>query len=339
MGFFPVNIQCATVDKACHFSPSWLWILWSLTVASLIGGTTIADLTHVPKNWNLGIPIEQKVIGPVITVIECLNNITAIVFILLNTVQCKTMATAMNLIAEFLKDPGEHSKRSMTENDEKALRTTAVKQISLLVILWLLQQSVVIYFLNKHWETVENVPIFLLKATVANLSSVVFLINVFQFGMVTKLLRLMIINVKSQLQVLIDMALSRTDNNWDIGRPVLFQVVKSASITNTRPSEPKKVVKVCDAIAEVRRVYGKVVRCQHQFNHSVNPQLAIVTALVLVSVVLSCYLMFQYIQSHNEEVLFLFSSGQLYMNIITAIYLIYLSDTLYKMVSFNLKVN
>lgn len=329
LGFSPVSAECAQIDRPCHFAPSWRWILVSVTIALLIFGTMMAD-TNLPQNLNLGVSLERGAIGTVITTIECLSHITSIVLIGLNTIQSRTMANAMNSIASFLKDPGEHSKRAITEDDERELNVIARRQIMYLVGVLLLQNSVVVYFLHKHWATLPNAEFTIVKAIIASISNAVFLVNGFQFGVATKLLRLMILNVKSQLQVLIEMALSRTDHNWDVRQPVLFQVIRSA--VPVPGAEQKKVVKICDAIAEVRRVYEKVVKCQHQFNHSVNPQLAIVTALIMLSFVLSCYLIFQYIITQNEEILFVLTTGRLFMNILTALYMIHLADTLYKMV-------
>lgn len=334
LGFSPVSATCADNEKPCLFAPSWTWILVSTSMVALIFGTMIKDL-NMPQNLNLGVNLESGAIGTVITTIECLNHITSIVLIVLNTVQSKTMSNALNSIASFLQNPGEHSKRSITEQDEQTLFTVATRQILYLVLVLIVQNTVVAYFLQKHWATIPNTQFIVLKAIVASISTAVFLVNGFQFSVVTKLLRLMIINVKSQLQVLIEMALARTDTNWDVRRPVQFKLVASAGggPTEANATVPeKKVIKICDAIAVVRRVYGNVVKCQHQFNHSVNPQLAIVTALIMVSVVLSCYLLFQYAMTQNEEILFLLCSGRLYLNIFTALYMIHLSDTLFKMV-------
>lgn len=331
LGFSPVAVKCATATSPCNFAPSWLWIFVSFSVVCLISGTMIADI-NMPQNLNLGIAVSNSAIGTVITTIECLNHLTSIVLLVLNTLQSRTMANAMNSIAMFLKDPGEHSKRSITEKDEHALYSVANRQILSLVFVLLLQNSVVGYFLNKHWATIPNTEFIVLKAVVASISTAVFLTNGFQFGVVTKLLGLMILNVKNQLQTLIEQAVARTDHHWDVRRPVMYQVVKSAAAAGSQVGPEKKVVKICDAIAEVRRVYGKVVKCQHQFNHSVNPQLAIVTTLIMVSVVLSCYLIFQYMITNNEEILFLLTTGRLFMNIFTALYMIHLADTLFKMV-------
>lgn len=330
LGFSPVSATCSGNGKPCRFAPSCIWIIVSTAVAGLIFGTMIGDVNN-PHHLNLGLALEHSVIGTVITTIECLNHLTSIVLIVLNTLQSRTMASAMNSIADFLQNPGEHSQRSITEKDERDLLVVASRQILYMVIVLIVQNSVVAYFLHKHWATIPNTEFIVLKAVVASISTAVFLVNGFQFGVVTKLLGLMICNVKSQLQVLIEMALARTDSNWDVRRPVHLKLVAAAVPAPAGMAE-QKVVKICDAIAEVRRVYGKVVKCQHQFNHFVNPQLAVVTALIMVSVVLSCYLMFQYVLTRNEEILFLLISGRLYMNIFTALYMIHMADTLFKMV-------
>lgn len=287
----------------------------------------------MPENLNLGIALEQRAIGTVITTVECLGHLTSIVLIALNTLQSKTMANAMNLIADHLQNPGEHSKRSISEEDEKLLHVSARKQITSLFTILLLQNSVFGYFLYRHWATIPNIGFSVLKGVIASISNSVFIINSYQFGMVTQLLGLMILNVKAQLQVLMDMTLSRSERDWQ--RPGGHKLVKSAAPMQVETVQ--KTVKVCDAIAEVRRVYGKVVKCQTTFNHSVNPQLAIVTALIMVSLVLSCYLVFQYIMTRNEEILFLLCTGRLIMNMTTALFMIQFADKLFEKVNYEIE--
>lgn len=331
LGFAPLSTECASQGKPCSFSPSLLWILVSLGVAGLISGTMIATL-YDWENLNLGVPIEHAVIVQVINTIESLNYLMAVVLVVLNTLQSKTTANALNSIAIFLQNPGEHSQRSITEEEERAIFSVAIRQTIYLTVVLLLQNLVVIYFYVIHWATIPSHGFIILKGIMGSISNAVFLINGFQFGVVTRLLRLMIFNVKSQLQVLIEKAQSRSDSLRGTDRPNQRDLLPCEQRTSTGEGVPK----ICDSIAKVRRLYGSVVQCQHKFNQSVNPQLAIVTALIMVSIVLSSYLIFQYAMTGNKEILFLLSNGRLFTNIFTALYMIHLSDRLFKMVGGNL---
>lgn len=319
VGFSPITIKCAEPGQPCEFTPSRLYIFVGVLLAGLISGTMIATFNGNSQTLNLGIPQENLSTTKVITTVECLNHLTSMVLLVLNTLQSRTTARALNSIAKFLHSPGVHSKRSITVADERALFTVAMWQVLSLLAFLAVQTSVVVYFLSKHWSQIPNPEFIILKGVVAGLCNVICLINGFQFAIVTKLLRLMIINVRAQLQSLILKAQTRVSTN---------------AIANATNSNVKKLSesRICDEIAEVRRVYGRVVKCLHKFNHSVNPQLAIITALIMVSVVLSSYLIFQYALTHNEEILYLQVSGRLFSNIVTALYMIQLSQALLEMV-------
>lgn len=313
LGFSPLTIICAEPGQPCRFSPSRVYILIAILLAGAISATMIATLNDNSKTLNLGVTMEQSSTAKVIIAVECLNHLTSIVLLVLNTLQSRTTAMALNSIAKFLQNPGRHSQRSITVDDERALFTVAIRQIVFLLVFLFVQTSVVFFFLNKHWTHIPNPEFTILKGAVAGLCNLVCLINGFQFAIVAKLLRLMIVNVQTQLQSLIVKAQLRNPSN------------------TTNPFINDKI-RICDEIAEVRRVYGRVVKCLHKFNHSVNPQLAIITTLIMVSVVLSSFLIFQYVLTRNEEILYLQMSGRLFSNIVTTLYMIQLSQALLEMV-------
>lgn len=333
-GFSPIHSKCATRTEPCIFKPSLFWIGESILVTVIILVSIILILIE-PNKSNLSLDKgddDSQVIAKVITTIECINHITSIVLLVLNMSQCKVRTKALNSMTSFIHNTGSAENRGISIADQKSLYITGIKQIISLLVLVVAQNIVIFVCLSRNWDRIESVSFVIWKGVLASVSNAVFLVNGFEFSVITKLLKIMILIVHKQLKGIMQKTGARAMGDVEIKRLADNQIKYIVPYKKSKLIRYYSETKLCDRIGDIRRLYGTVVKSLHQYNYTVNPQLALVTILVMISVVLTCYLLYQYMVTESEEIMYLLISGRLFLNMMTVFYMIYLSEQLYKMV-------
>lgn len=329
-GFSPVTANCATTTKPSVYRTSKLWIFISLINAGIMFGMIFFTLEDFHNNHISSMSTDA--IQHVIVVIDCMNLVTSIVLIFINIFQSNSRSKALNTIAKLMHSPKNGIERSISEANEKSLRRSSYQQIASVFLLVLLQNLLTIAAVWRDnsgylWR-------FILKSISFSISNGVFMMIGLEFSILASYIRFMMCEVSNRLSYIL-MALSNTTLLLNMDQSYISEVpekkknVWTVNIIIESISKPKdrsmkmngRERHMC-LLGQCRLGYYDATKCLRLLNRSMNPQLAILTVLVLVTIVLNTYVIIHFIILGNGNILFFVTVLRLFVMFGTVLHMI-----------------
>ncbi|GAB0100199.1 hypothetical protein DMENIID0001_162040 [Sergentomyia squamirostris] len=308
LGFSPISLTCSTAAESCSFAPSMVGILISLVLNVFLSAIMVGSVVTLAPDWILERfnYTTSNTISKVFSAIEFIQVFIASMLLCLNVLQCRQRARALGKIARYLHHTGPGVERSITERDEKLLFWMSTRQACIIFFL-LFGNILYVYLMWPHQEEQWHYWI-IIRDFGYGISSLPVLMVGFEVSLVMTLFRLIAWNLDKQLRKILYSASQREE------------IIKEDSVS------------IFHRIVRIRRSHGKIIEALMEFNKSVNPQLAFLTCLVMISTVLNCYIAGQYaFNSTQTTIKFISTCLRLLMNVTIVLYMIYKADQVLQM--------
>lgn len=324
--FTPVSFKKATAVSPAKFT----WSIWSTLVWLVIASGYVACVILKVIHWPPANELENAV--RILFTIEFINQTSAFLIALSYYTQARTRASVLNDLSILVYDPPKGLKYALSLSNVNRIKRKTVREVIIVyaILAGLCASVFGIYFLGDADKYYKNPYLYFMDQLISCFNITIFIFNAFDCGLFACIVNAVLHSVLESTIEVFGETSRRTHSSVGHQHASDFDHLDAETRENLIKSGN---VRICDRIADVRNAYGIVVEMKDKINDCLNPQIAIVTSLTLIIVVLNSYLLFIIITTGSFNTLSILSFAKVLMTLTGVVIQISVADDLYRMVS------
>lgn len=204
------------------------------------------------------------------------NNISSVIIIIVNLLQCRNKAKATTNISKFI----HNSSFALTFENERNIYKSGILSLLLYILLLILQigtSITVTVSSTGHYFSADDI--------FENIEVLAFTVFAMELGFVTNVFTLILRNLEDQLKCLLTKMASE---NKVPEKPIYVQPYNKYSYRNMKIYGEQESY---EKLADLRKFYIGTIECLRKVNDSMNPQIAMAFVLVIILTVVNAYLL------------------------------------------------
>lgn len=328
--FTPISFQPANRASPASFK----WSVGGTLLWLVFGGVFIAIIVLKFIYWPKPGEVENTI--RILFSIEFINQFTAFLIAFSYFSQSRRRASALNHLSNLVFDPPQGLQRGLTKSCERTIRKLALDQVKVIIVMFVFfcVAIIAIYLSGDAEKFYPNPYLYFMDQVSSCFNIVNFMFSAFDCSLFAKIMMGMLQSVRDSAQAVFQETNKRTYSSTD-HRHKGDLVVENLVDEDTMQKELSKsaTVRISSRIAKIRIAYGEIIHLKTQVNDCLNPQIAIITCVTLVIVVLNSYLFFLILGTSKLNSLAILSFTKVLVTLSGQIIQTQVADDLHRMVS------
>lgn len=329
--FTPISFRHADKLSPASFHISLkatlLWLFFGVIFVVIM----VLKFMYWPK------PGEVENTVRILFTIEFINQVTAFLIAFSYFTQARKRASALNHLSKLIYDPPQGLLRGLTKPCETSIRNLAATNVKAIIIIlvFFIIAIIGIYLRGDAQKFYPNPYLYFLDQFTSCFNIINFMFSAFDCSLFAKIMMGMLISVRESAQAVFKETNGRTHSSQDHRHhsDLVFESLDDDRNRHRKELTKSATIRICDRIANIRTAYGEIIHLKTQINDCLNPQIAIVTCVTLIIVVLNSYIFFLILGTSKLNSLALLSFAKVLVTLSSQIIQIQVSDDLHRMVS------